>query len=83
MSYILKALKRAENDRSKDNPKNFEDILSDEWSTREPNTKNHSGWTFFLAVLLIIAAVLILSICLLYTSPSPRDKRQSRMPSSA
>ena len=24
-----------------------------------------------------------LSICLLYTSPSPRDKRQSRMPSSA
>ena len=25
----------------------------------------------------------ILSPCLLYTSPSPRDKRQSRMPSSA
>ena len=25
----------------------------------------------------------ILEICLLYTSPSPRDKRQSRMPSSA
>ena len=25
----------------------------------------------------------ILWICLLYTSPSPRDKRQSRMPSSA
>ena len=25
----------------------------------------------------------ISSICLLYTSPSPRDKRQSRMPSSA
>ena len=24
-----------------------------------------------------------LSACLLYTSPSPRDKRQSRMPSSA
>ena len=24
-----------------------------------------------------------LAICLLYTSPSPRDKRQSRMPSSA
>ena len=27
--------------------------------------------------------VLILGSCLLYTSPSPRDKRQSRMPSSA
>ena len=25
----------------------------------------------------------LLTICLLYTSPSPRDKRQSRMPSSA
>ena len=25
----------------------------------------------------------MLNICLLYTSPSPRDKRQSRMPSSA
>ena len=26
---------------------------------------------------------LIIKLCLLYTSPSPRDKRQSRMPSSA
>ena len=26
---------------------------------------------------------LTLYVCLLYTSPSPRDKRQSRMPSSA
>ena len=25
----------------------------------------------------------LVGICLLYTSPSPRDKRQSRMPSSA
>ena len=25
----------------------------------------------------------LMRICLLYTSPSPRDKRQSRMPSSA
>ena len=25
----------------------------------------------------------VVTICLLYTSPSPRDKRQSRMPSSA
>ena len=28
-------------------------------------------------------AVKRLLVCLLYTSPSPRDKRQSRMPSSA
>ena len=25
----------------------------------------------------------LITVCLLYTSPSPRDKRQSRMPSSA
>ena len=27
--------------------------------------------------------VVLFEVCLLYTSPSPRDKRQSRMPSSA
>ena len=32
--------------------------------------------------LLVVASDRI-SACLLYTSPSPRDKRQSRMPSSA
>ena len=32
----------------------------------------------------VLGAIDALSqICLLYTSPSPRDKRQSRMPSSA
>ena len=30
-----------------------------------------------------ILSPLLFNICLLYTSPSPRDKRQSRMPSSA
>ena len=58
-----------------------------------------SVWLAFLvAALCILPAVLSKSelatampksggtyvyICLLYTSPSPRDKRQSRMPSSA
>ena len=30
-----------------------------------------------------ITATFVIDSCLLYTSPSPRDKRQSRMPSSA
>ena len=30
-----------------------------------------------------VIAAAVVGICLLYTSPSPRDKRQSRMPSSA
>ena len=37
-------------------------------------------------VLCLCASVLCagyMGVCLLYTSPSPRDKRQSRMPSSA
>ena len=32
---------------------------------------------------LLVIAVSQVTGCLLYTSPSPRDKRQSRMPSSA
>ena len=36
----------------------------------------------FLRTLKVAPKVIITS-CLLYTSPSPRDKRQSRMPSSA
>ena len=39
-----------------------------------------NGFTFDGGPTVITAPYLI---CLLYTSPSPRDKRQSRMPSSA
>ena len=44
-----------------------------------------SPWLYVLAALLLAALVGVLAFmgCLLYTSPSPRDKRQSRMPSSA
>ena len=31
----------------------------------------------------VTALQVLYEVCLLYTSPSPRDKRQSRMPSSA
>ncbi|GAB5857185.1 hypothetical protein [Staphylococcus aureus] len=35
-------------------------------------------------ILVVSLSILtILSMCLLYTSPSPRDMRRSRMPSSA
>ena len=36
-----------------------------------------------LIPLIWVLATVIIKGCLLYTSPSPRDKRQSRMPSSA
>ena len=34
-------------------------------------------------ILILAIGMVMVIICLLYTSPSPRDKRQSRMPSSA
>ena len=42
-------------------------------------------WIFFSVVPLALAAsgFLLIADCLLYTSPSPRDQRGSRMPSSA
>ena len=42
-------------------------------------------WEAFgrLSMLSLTTVFLQYVICLLYTSPSPRDKRQSRMPSSA
>ena len=45
--------------------------------------RDGSTWKFKMSELERVADDLGLSICLLYTSPSPRDKRQSRMPSSA
>ena len=35
------------------------------------------------AALIRLEKPLLIKYCLLYTSPSPRDKRQSRMPSTA
>ena len=47
------------------------------------NVKFKKFILLMLRIGIISALVLMLSSCLLYTSPSPRDKRQSRMPSSA
>ena len=47
-------------------------------------TETPSGWLEIIDRALGGAILRVLSSgCLLYTSPSPRDKRQSRMPSSA
>ena len=42
----------------------------DEWGDKDKYNKDMVDWNYT-------------GPCLLYTSPSPRDKRQSRMPSSA
>ena len=45
---------------------------------RDPAMPAKGKWTFGLALLYVLSPV-----CLLYTSPSPRDATLSRMPSSA
>ena len=79
----IKVVYRAERDASK------VALLSGGGSGHEPS---HAG---FVGKGMLTAAVcgevfaspsveaVLAGICLLYTSPSPRDKRQSRMPSSA
>ena len=47
------------------------------WSTHAQRLAARFGWQW------MPSQTAIQPICLLYTSPSPRDKRQSRMPSSA
>ena len=42
-----------------------------------------SEQTFILVAAAMVGGYMALNICLLYTSPSPRDSDQSRMPSSA
>ena len=41
-----------------------------------------TGMIFDLLVWTVVA-FLVITLCLLYTSPSPRDRQRSRMPSSA
>ena len=50
------------------------------WSTKATNIANNTGLANIKRIERGIAWYVH---CLLYTSPSPRDKRQSRMPSSA
>ena len=45
--------------------------------------KMHNDTVYYLASKFDVDVLELRNICLLYTSPSPRDKRQSRMPSSA
>ena len=63
--------RRSEGYGYKNPPENYTTHLK-----RSRNEKYTIGWDLFLGEKLC-------KTCLLYTSPSPRDKRQSRMPSSA
>ena len=49
----------------------------------ETFSANMSYWIAAILLRNIVLAVLVYGGCLLYTSPSPRDRQKSRMPSSA
>ena len=57
----------------------FEDYIKDE---KIKNAAN-KALNFFAITIPLITIFAVFKICLLYTSPSPRDMRRSRMPSSA
>ena len=60
---------------------NSPETLERTWNTTSQVMK--AGTLDAVTKELIYVAVSMTNSCLLYTSPSPRDKRQSRMPSSA
>ena len=65
--------------------------LTGRWRLRTIRDQTPDEWGILMRNLFSLAAldlskvdgVVISSVCLLYTSPSPRDRQKSRMPSSA
>ena len=53
------------------------------WNTRFLNTETHVVLPYSQRMEYLADFLQQLTICLLYTSPSPRDRTRSRMPSSA
>ena len=53
------------------------------WPTRLPGVSHLMDWGYGIFARNRVKWFSRCNDCLLYTSPSPRDKRQSRMPSSA
>ena len=72
--------------KGKQPPKNWQDKYKEPEPVDESELEElPDGWCWsdFDCIALIDGGLTRHKDCLLYTSPSPRDKRQSRMPSSA
>ena len=58
-------------------------VMANDEEDVPPVGKYNPGQKLLFWTLLLCMLVLLFSGCLLYTSPSPRDRQKSRMPSSA
>ena len=56
---------------------------NEDWALRDINIDWKDGGAYALLGPSGCGKTTLLNICLLYTSPSPRDRTRSRMPSSA
>ncbi len=60
MSFILNALKKAEQDRLRDDPKDLEDFASARWDPYEQNPSSNKPLLIFSAVILVVFSVGVL-----------------------
>ena len=61
MSYILDALKKAERDRLREDPKELDDFASSNWDPyQQPSKSDLPRYLFFLAVLLLVMGALFI-----------------------
>ncbi|XXK45206.1 hypothetical protein ACMAY4_01375 [Porticoccaceae bacterium nBUS_17] len=58
MSYILNALKKAERDRLREDPKELDDFASAHWDPYEPEPVKDSSWLKVTVVLVPLAVVI-------------------------
>ena len=94
MAYLKVRLRSLEEGSNPTNPEPPKLIQNLSWLAK--NAKNHKGLVAVASLLLLTSVIYAnrdswdiwpspdpLENCLLYTSPSPRDRTRSRMPSSA
>jgi hypothetical protein len=60
MSFILNALKKAEQDRLRDDPKDLEDFASARWDPYEQKPSSNKPLIVFSALMLLVLSVLVL-----------------------
>ena len=81
--FILSAIFTIEDSLKKELKENAKELLGGDLEIDYNRNKGNIDLLNKVEEFTTISEMVEFSTCLLYTSPSPRDKRQSRMPSSA